>query len=86
MGNFKPIEKSINPALINQWVQLLQPVKFKSNGDSNIHNQIMYLNILANFCMDKNDKGVFPYQKHLCELILKDESKFFLKFGTAKVD
>ena len=46
----------------------------------------MYLNILAAFCLDKNNRGVYPYQKHLSELILKDESKYFLRFGTAKVD
>jgi hypothetical protein len=86
MGNFTPIEKSINPKLIDQWVQLLQPVRHNPNGDSNIHNQILYLNILSNFCIDRNNKGVFPYQKHLSELILMDESKFFLRFGTAKVE
>jgi hypothetical protein len=46
----------------------------------------LYINILRNFCIDRAGKGVYPYQKYLTELILEDESKFLLKFGTAKVD
>jgi chemotaxis methyl-accepting protein methylase len=46
----------------------------------------MYIQILSNFCIDRSGKGVYPYQKFLTELILEDKSKFFLKFGTAKVE
>jgi len=46
----------------------------------------MYISILKAFCVDRNGKGVYPYQKHLTELILEDQSKFLIKFGTAKVE
>jgi hypothetical protein len=46
----------------------------------------MYISILKAFCVDRNGTGVYPYQKFLTELILVDQSKFLIKFGTAKVE
>jgi hypothetical protein len=46
----------------------------------------MYIGILKAFCIDRNGRGVYPYQKFLTELMLEDQSKFLVKFGTAKVE
>ena len=86
VGHDSMIDKSVNPNLMDQWSLLLQPVTYLDDDNQNITNQILYITILNNYCIDRNGKGVYPYQKYLTELLLEDESKFLLKFGTAKVD
>ena len=46
----------------------------------------MYIGILKAFCIDRNGRGVYPYQKFLTEVMFEKEKKLLVRFGTAKVE
>ena len=65
---------------------MLDPVRYIDSSNENIKNSILYLEILSNYCQDKQNIGLYPYQLFLCKQMLEDENNFLLRFGTAKCE
>lgn len=56
------IERSYDTNAIQKWLDLLDTIMLMGKYKQNIERQISYLNIIANFCRDKECSGVYPYQ------------------------